>query len=133
VSDFVHGQTGAVLHLKNLLLTNSEQTSAVCRHWGTQPDQTLSIAQYKMNRRDYEPNCVKSIFEVFRLAARLYKVLDDVEIIATSMTEPLGLVQDEARIQRRGDLLPDIWDAGFATVFHNLMFEVSRLPMILSA
>jgi hypothetical protein len=51
---------------------------------------------------------MKSIFEVFRLAARLYKVLDDVEIIATSMTEPLGVVQDETRILRRGDLFLDI-------------------------
>jgi len=36
---------------------------------------------------------VKSIFEVFRLAARLYEVLDEVEIIATSMRETLGTVQ----------------------------------------
>ena len=51
---------------------------------------------------------MKSIFEVFRLATRLYKVLDDVEITATSMTETLGVVKDEARILRRGDLFPDI-------------------------
>jgi hypothetical protein len=51
---------------------------------------------------------VKSIFEVFLLAARLYKVLDDVEIIATSVTETLGVVQDEARIPRRFDLSLDI-------------------------
>ena len=104
----MHEQTAVVLHLKNLLLTKSEQASAVCGHCGTQPDQTLSIAQYKMNRRDYQPNCVKSIFEVFRLAARLYKVLDDVEIIATPITETLGDVQDEMRILRRGDLSLDI-------------------------
>jgi hypothetical protein len=42
------------------------------------------------------------------LAARLYKVLDDVEIIATSMTETLGVVKDEARILQRGDLFSDI-------------------------
>jgi hypothetical protein len=51
---------------------------------------------------------MKSIFEVFRLAARLYKVLDSVKIIATSMRETLGVVQDEARILRRFDLLIDI-------------------------
>jgi hypothetical protein len=51
---------------------------------------------------------VKSIFEGFRLAARLYKVLYDVEIIATSMRETLGVVQDEARILRRGNLFLDI-------------------------
>jgi hypothetical protein len=51
---------------------------------------------------------VKSIFEVCPLAARLYKVLDDVEIIATSMTETLGVVQDDARILRRGELFLDI-------------------------
>ena len=51
---------------------------------------------------------MKSIFEVFSLAARLYKVLDDVEIIATPITETLGDVQDEMRILRRGDLSLDI-------------------------
>ena len=51
---------------------------------------------------------MKSIFEVFRVAARLYKVLDDAEIIATSMRETLGVVQDEVRIVRGGDLLLDI-------------------------
>ena len=52
-ASFVHEQTGVVLHLKNLLLTNFEQTSAICGHCGTQPDQTLSMTKYKMNRRDY--------------------------------------------------------------------------------
>jgi hypothetical protein len=51
---------------------------------------------------------VKSVFEAFRLAARLYKVLDDVKIIATSMRETLGVVQDEATILRRGDFILDI-------------------------
>jgi hypothetical protein len=51
---------------------------------------------------------VKSIIGVCPLAARLYKVLDDVEIIATSMREILGVVQDEARILRRGDLVLDL-------------------------
>jgi hypothetical protein len=51
---------------------------------------------------------VKSIFEVRLLATHLYEVLDDVEIIATSMTETLGIMQDEARILRRGDLILDI-------------------------
>ena len=51
---------------------------------------------------------MKSIFEVFRLAVRLYKVLDDGEIIATSMRETLGVVHDEARILLRGDLALDI-------------------------
>ena len=51
---------------------------------------------------------MKSIFEVFRLAACLYKVLDEVEVIATSMTETLGVVEDEARILQRGDLFLDI-------------------------
>ncbi len=51
---------------------------------------------------------MKSIFEVFLLAACLYKVLDDVEVIATSMTETLGVVEDEARILRRGELFLDI-------------------------
>jgi hypothetical protein len=51
---------------------------------------------------------VESISEVCPLATRLYKVLDDVEITATSMTEPLGVVKDEARILRRGDLFLDI-------------------------
>ena len=76
---------------------------------------------------------MKSIFEVCLLAARRYEVLDDVEIIATPMRETLGVVQDEARILWRGDLLLDIRDAGFATVLHSLLFEVSRLPMTLSA
>ena len=76
---------------------------------------------------------MKSIFEVLRLASRLYKVLDDVEIIATSMRETLGVVKDEARILRRGDLFLDICDAGFATVLHSLQSEVSGLPMTLSA
>jgi hypothetical protein len=76
---------------------------------------------------------VKSVFEAFHLAARLYKVFDDVEIIATSMRETLGVVQNEVRILRRGDFVLDIWDAGFATVLHSLQFEVSRLPMTLSA
>jgi hypothetical protein len=51
---------------------------------------------------------VKSVFEVYLLAACLYKVLDAVEVIATSMTETLGFVEDEARILRRGDLFLDI-------------------------
>ena len=76
---------------------------------------------------------MKSIFEVFRLAVRLYKFLDDAEIIATSMRETLGVVQDEARILLRGDLVLDIRLPGFATVLNSLQFEVSRLPMTLSA
>ena len=75
---------------------------------------------------------MKSIFEAFLLSARLYKFLDDAEILATSMRETLGVVQDEARILRRGDLFLDIRGAGFATVLNNLQFEVSRLPMTLS-
>ena len=51
---------------------------------------------------------MKSIFEVFLLAARLYKVLDGGDIIATFMRETLGVVQDEARILRKGELLLDI-------------------------
>jgi hypothetical protein len=51
---------------------------------------------------------VKSIFDVCPLAAHFYKVLDNVEIIATSMTETLGVVQDETGILRRGDLFLDI-------------------------
>ena len=51
---------------------------------------------------------MKSIFEVFRFAARLYKILDNVEIIATSMRETLRVVEDEARIMGRGDLFLDI-------------------------
>jgi len=51
---------------------------------------------------------VKSIFEACPLALRIYKVLDDVEINAASMTEHLGVVQDEARILRGGDLFLDI-------------------------
>ena len=76
---------------------------------------------------------MKSISEVFRLPVRLYKVFDDGEIIATSMRETLGVVQDEARILLRGNLLVNICFAGFATVLHSLQFEVSRLPMTLSA
>lgn len=67
------------------------------------------------------------------MVARLYKLLDDVEIIATSMTETLGIMQDEVRILGRGEPFLDIGDTGFATVLHNLQFEVSRLPMTLSA
>jgi hypothetical protein len=51
---------------------------------------------------------VKSIFEAIHLAARLYEVPDDAEILATSVRETLGVVEDEARILRRGDLLLDI-------------------------
>ena len=66
---------------------------------------------------------MKSILDVYPLAARLYKVLDDVKIIATSITEALGVVQDDARMMRRSDLFLDIWDAGFATVLYSLQFE----------
>jgi hypothetical protein len=51
---------------------------------------------------------VKSIFEVCPLAACHDEVLDEVEVITTSMTETLGVVEDEARILRRGDLFLDI-------------------------
>ena len=51
---------------------------------------------------------MKSIIDIFLFAARLYKILDSAEIIATSMRETLGVVEDEARIQWRGDLLVDI-------------------------
>jgi hypothetical protein len=49
------------------------------------------------------------------------------------MRETLGVVEDEARILRRGDLFLDIRDAGFATVLHCLQFDVSRLPTRMSA
>jgi hypothetical protein len=104
----VHEQTAAVLHPKNLLLTNFEQTFVVCGHCGTQPDETLSTAQYKMNEETIEPNCMKPIFEVCLSAAGLYKVLDDVQILATPMRETLGVVQDEVRNPPRGVLFLDI-------------------------
>ena len=76
---------------------------------------------------------MQSIFEICHLIARLNKLLDDVEIIAISMTETLGVVQDEVRILGRGKPFLDIGHAGFATVLHSLQFEVSRLSMSLSA
>ena len=76
---------------------------------------------------------MKSVFEVFRSAARLYKVVDDVKVIGISVRETWGVVQNEVRISRRGDLFLYIWDADFSTVLHSLQFEVSRLPMTLSA
>jgi hypothetical protein len=42
------------------------------------------------------------------MAAHLYKVLDDVEIFAISVTETLGVVQGDARIHWRDDPLIDI-------------------------
>jgi hypothetical protein len=51
---------------------------------------------------------MKSIFEGFLLAALLYKVLGDAKVIAVSMAETLGVVQDKARILRRDDLFLDI-------------------------
>lgn len=76
---------------------------------------------------------MKSISDIFTLAALLYKLLDDVEISPTSMRETLGVVQDETRILLRGELCPDIAFASFATVLHSLQFKVSKVPMTLGA
>ena len=76
---------------------------------------------------------MKSVFEVFRSAARLYEVVDDVEVSGISMRETWGVVQDEVRIFRRGDLFLYIWVANFSTVLHSLQFEVSILPITLGA
>ena len=53
-------------------------------------------------------------------ALHVYKFLDDVGIIATSMIETLAVVKDEARILWRGDLFST---SGTPTVLHSLQFE----------
>ena len=104
--------------------------------WGPRSTaSTIAVNSSVQNepKETIEPNCVKSISDVFTLAALFYKLLDDVEIITTSMRETLGVVQDEAKILLRGELFLDIASASFAAVLHSLQLEVSKVLMTLSA
>jgi hypothetical protein len=63
---------------------------------------------------------MKSVLEVCHSATLLDKILDDVEIIGTSMRESLGVVQDQTRVLRRCELFFNIRDTSFAAVLYDL-------------